>query len=250
MSNVYKCLIVASMLIWFCGVSMAETVQQPPADRGAGAMKKQRGERRDPERRVALMKEKLSLTDAQVANIRPIIVAEQAELEKLRGDNTLNREKRRARLQELNKATAGKIREFLTPEQQQKLEAMTSKISDTRSKVNDTRSKARGSRSGAIPVGFTPEKRIARMTEHLTLTKEQQDKIMPLLQDEYAQLNSLPGNDSYSSDQRRAKLLQITQENNVRINQVLTPEQQKIYKETQDKMTGRRSQKRIMTERP
>lgn len=251
MSNVYKCLVVASMLICFCGVSMAETVQQPPADKGPGMMKRQRGvERRDPERRLALMKEKLSLTDAQVTNIRPIIVAEQGELDKLRGDNTLNRDQRRARLQELNKATAAKVREFLTPEQQQKYEAIRSKISDTRTKINDARSKARGSRTGAIPVGATPEKRLARLTEHLTLTKEQQDKIFPILQDEYAQLNALPGDDSYNSDQRRAKLLQITQETNARIKQVLTPEQQKMYKETREKIIDRRSQKKTGAERP
>ncbi len=237
MSNSFKCFIVASALLSFYGISLAETMQQPPAGRGPAAMKKQRSELSNPEKRLALMKQTLSLTDDQVARIRPIIVAEQAELEKLRGDSTLNRDQRRVKLQELNKGTSDNVRELLTPEQQTKQDSIKAKIAENRSKT-------RGARPGAVPVEFTPEKRIVRLTEHLALTLEQQDKIMPILQDEYTQLKTLPGNDTYNRDQRRAKLQQLTQETNSKIMPILTPEQQKKYKETREKIIDRRSQKK------
>ncbi len=238
MSNVLVITIVTASLTLFAGLSLAETMPVPTAGRGPAVMKKSKGELADPDNRLKLMKESLALSDEQVTKIRPLIVAEQAELEKLRGDSTLNRDQRRAKLQELNKSTSEKVRELLTPEQQKKQDAIKAKITENRAKARSSRP------AGGVPAEFTPEKRIVRLTEHLALTKEQQQQIMPLLQDEYTQLKTLPANDSYNRDQRRAKLQQITQETNARLMPLLTPEQQKKYKETREKIIDRRSQKK------
>jgi Spy/CpxP family protein refolding chaperone len=200
-------------------------------------MNKSIGERSDPERRLAMLQERLSLTAEQIVRIRPILAAEQAELEKLRGDNSLNRDQRRARLQELNKNTSEKVRDVLDPEQVKKYNAI-------RAKISESRASNRGGRPMEIPAEFTPEKRLARLSERLDLTGEQQEKLLPILQAEYAELQKLPGNDSFNREQRRAKLQQITQETNARVMPLLTPDQQKKYQESREKLIDRRAKKK------
>lgn len=238
MLNLLRITASAALLTIFTGVSLAETVAAPPPGRGPAAMKKPKGEPADPTKRLNLMKASLALSDEQTAKIRPLIVAEQAEVEKLRGDNTLNRDQRRAKLQELNRNSSEKIRELLTPEQQIRHDAIKAKIAENRAGIRSSRP------TEMVPAEFTPEKRIARLTERLSLTKEQQEQIMPILQDEYGQLKTLPADDSYNRDQRRAKLQQITQESVTRIMPVLTPEQQKKYQKSREMMIDRRSRKK------
>ncbi|PKN16316.1 MAG: hypothetical protein CVU66_01330 [Deltaproteobacteria bacterium HGW-Deltaproteobacteria-23] len=242
MSTKFTMLAAALLLAAFSAGVTAETSQAPPQGKGPAAMMKPKGELANTDNRLQLMKTNLGLRDEQVTEIRPIIVAEQAEIEKLRGDSTLNRDQRRAKLEELNKNSAGKIRLLLTPEQQLNYDAIKDKISETRST-------ARGKRPGTPPVEFTPEKRIARLTEHLKLTKEQQTQILPILENEYTQLKELPANDSYNREQRKARLQQITGETNTKLMPLLTPEQQKHYTETKVTMLDRRSQKKRTTEK-
>jgi len=242
MSNKVTLLAAALLLAAFSAGASAETSMAPPPGKGPAAMMKPKGELGDPDKRLQLMKTNLGLSAEQVAQIRPIIVAEQAEIEKLRGDSTLNRDQRRAKLEELNKDSAGKIRVLLTPEQQLNYDA-------TKDKITENRSKARSKRPGTPPVEFTPEKRLARLTDHLKLSKEQQVLIMPLLENEYSQLKELPANDSYNREQRRARLQQITGETNAKMMMLLTPEQQKHYTETKATMIDRRSQKKRSTEK-
>lgn len=237
MKAVVRTTLAAAVLAAYCGLSYAETAPSPQQGRGPAAMKRARGERGDPEKRLRLMNETLGLSADQSDRILPIITAEQTELEKLRADNTLNRDQRRARLQELNRSYSEKIRQILTPEQQKKQDAI-------RETISENRSKTRGSRPGAVPAEFTPEKRIVRLTDHLALSTEQQARILPILQDEYAQLKTLPANDSYNREQRRAKLQEITRETSARLMPELTPEQQKKYTETRQKITDRRAQKK------
>lgn len=227
----------ALLLAIFSAGANAETDQAPPAGKGPAAMMKPKGELGDPEKRLQLMKTNLGLSAEQAAQIRPIIIAEQTEIEKLRGNSALNRDQRRDKLEALNKNSSAKIRVLLTAEQQQKYDGIKSKISENRSK-------ARGNKPGTPPVEFTPEKRIARLTDHLALTKEQQALIMPILEDEYVMLQELPANDSYNRDQRRARLQQITAETNGKLIPLLTPEQQKQYQDTKATMIDRRSQKK------
>ena len=228
---------VAIILTSLAGAAMAESGQPVPPARGPAMLNKARGERSDPDRRLALLREALGLSDDQVARIRPVIVAEQGELQKLRGDNTLNRDQRRVKLQELNKATSGKIREMLDPGQQKKYD-------EIKSTITENRTKNRGARPGEIPADFSPEKRLARLNARLDLTKEQQEKLLPILQEEYGELKKLPANDTYNRDQRRARLQELTQATNARILPLLTPEQQKKFQDSRTRMIERRAQKK------
>jgi len=242
MSNKFTMLAAAALLAAFSTIATAESNQAPPPGKGPAGMMKPKGEQADPDNRLRLMKQNLDINDEQAAKIRPIIVAEQGEIEKLRGNSTLNRDQRRAKLEELNKNSAAQIRDILSPEQQKKYDAI-------KTKITENRSKERGNRPGTPPVEFTPEKRIARLTEHLTLTKEQQEQIMPILEAEYLQLKELPANDTLNRDQRRARLQQITGETSAKIMPILTPAQQKHYKDTRDTIIDRRSKKKKSTEK-
>lgn len=242
MSNKMTTLAAALLLAAFSTGASAETNQAPPPGKGPAAMMKSKGELSNPDNRLQLMKTNLGLSDQQVAQIRPIIVAEQAEIEKLRGNSTLNRDERRAKLEALNKNSSAKIRVLLTAEQQQKYDGI-------KSKITENRANARGNKPATPPVEFTPEKRIVRLTDHLALTKDQQAQIMPILEDEYGKLRELPANDTYNRDQRRARLQQITAETNAKLIPLLTPEQQKLYQDTKATMIDRRSQKKRTQEK-
>lgn len=242
MSRKSGILAVAALLTFFSGISMAETVQPPPPGRGPASMMKQKGEFADPDRRLRLLRENLGLTDEQAAKIRPVIAAEQAEIEKLRGNSSINRDQRRAKLEELNRGTSEKIRKELTEEQQQKYDAIKTKITEKRSRT-------RGNTPGTPPVEFTPEKRLARISERLTLTKEQQAQIKPILESEYEKLKELPANDAYNREQRRARLQEITGETHSKIMPLLTPDQQKLYKQTRESIIDKRAKKKRSTEK-
>ncbi len=78
---------------------------------------------------------------------------------------------------------------------------------------------------GPGPMRFNPERRLARLTEELGLTAEQQNALHPIL---LAQAHAMKSaNDpTLSDDQRRAKLRTVFQEFRPQINAVLTPAQQ------------------------
>src|SRR4051794_12678063 len=83
--------------------------------------------------------------------------------------------------------------------------------------------------AGGGPGGgrFNPEERLKRMTEQLTLTQEQQDKVKKIMEDgreEMGKIRDLP------EDQRRDKFREFMQGQNEKIMAVLTPEQQEKYK--------------------
>jgi len=72
-----------------------------------------------------------------------------------------------------------------------------------------------------------PEERLKRMTEQLSLTQEQQDKVKPILEgsrEEMAKLREVP------EDQRREKMGEFMKAQNEKVLAVLTPEQQEKYK--------------------
>ena len=74
---------------------------------------------------------------------------------------------------------------------------------------------------------MNPEERIKKMTEQLTLTQEQQDKVKAIFEgsrEEMGKLRELP------EDQRREKFGAFMKAQNEKVLAVLTPEQQEKYK--------------------
>lgn len=236
-------LLVLSLLLTMGGAGAAETEQAKPSSRGPVGMSKGKAGSYDPVRRLELMTQNLKLTKEQQEKIKPILDDEHKQLEALRGNDSYNRDERRAKLQELNQATYDKITPILTPAQQKKHESVK-KI------IKERRSTQRGSRPTPEmkgPALNDPERRLKNLTNDLGLSEEQQAKVKPILEDEFAQLDKLKGNDSYNRDERRAKLQSLNRETYEKLKQVLTPEQLKKYEQIDRKISDRRSLRKSAT---
>ena len=105
-----------------------ETQPPPPAPGGPNAAQPDRpgwhGRRMDPAQRLQHLSEVLNLTDDQKTRIAPMLKDQQAKMQALGSDDSLSREDRRAKMMGLMKETQGQIRALLTPEQQEKFDAM------------------------------------------------------------------------------------------------------------------------------
>lgn len=233
-NRIFGILVTCGILAVSAQTALSQTGPESPADRGPTVMKRGKPTMFGPDYRLDMMTRRLDLTQEQRSQIRPILAAEELQLQALRGNNSYNRDERRSRLQELNLATDEKIRPFLTPEQQAKHE-------EARNKISDNRSRNRNTRPGPNPGENDPDNRIKRLTLDLGLTDAQQVRIRPILEEESAQLELLRGNDSYDPEQRRTILLQLNQDSSDKVRQLLTPEQKKKHDDIQVKIMDRRT---------
>lgn len=85
---------------------------------------------------------------------------------------------------------------------------------------------------------FDPAKRLARMTERLNLTAEQQAKIRPILVAETEAIKAL----NVAEDQRREQMRQIRKDTRPKIAAILTPEQIKLWAEMRPDNRGPRGE--------
>lgn len=233
-------LAIGSALAMTQGV-FAESDVTPPKGRGPEAMNRGKWGADELDRRLDRMTRQLGLTEEQHAKIKTILDDEYAQLEKLRGNETFNRDERRNKLQELNESTWEKIRPILTPEQQKKSE-------EVRKYVKERRHKQRGSKPGPDQTRGAalsdPDRRLNHMALELKLTEEQQAKIRPILAEEFVQLEKLRGNDTMNRADRRARLQELNQATYEKIKPLLNPEQQKKHDEIRQKIKDRRALKK------
>jgi periplasmic protein CpxP/Spy len=78
-----------------------------------------------------------------------------------------------------------------------------------------------------------PEQQLARLSQRLNLTDEQQAKIKPLLEDQHKQMMALREDSSLSREERRAKFQEIRKQTMEKMNPILTSEQQKQLQQMQ-----------------
>jgi protein CpxP len=86
----------------------------------------------------------------------------------------------------------------------------------------------------------TAESRLEEMSKQLNLTDDQKAKLKPILQDEAQQLQAVHNDASLSQDQKKAKAREIHAASKPQINSVLTPDQQKQWKEMKKKAKEQR----------
>jgi Spy/CpxP family protein refolding chaperone len=85
----------------------------------------------------------------------------------------------------------------------------------------------------------TAESRLEEMSKQLNLTDDQKAKLKPILQDEAQQLQAVHNDASLSQDQKKAKAKEIHAAFKPQVNNVLTTDQQKQWKETKKKAKER-----------
>ena len=73
---------------------------------------------------LKMLTEKLSLTQEQQTQIKPILDARKKEMDAVRADSALDKDAKWAKAAEIFKAYQPKIRAVLTPEQQTKFDEM------------------------------------------------------------------------------------------------------------------------------
>jgi Spy/CpxP family protein refolding chaperone len=66
----------------------------------------------------------LNLTSDQQSKIKPILENQAEQMQKLHQDSSLSQQDRMSKMREIHQNTTSQIRETLTPDQQQKLDAM------------------------------------------------------------------------------------------------------------------------------
>jgi Spy/CpxP family protein refolding chaperone len=76
------------------------------------------------EKRLQQMKDKLSLTDAQVAQVKDLFKNQFSEMQKIREDDSLSDDDKKAKAKELMKSTREQIRDLLTDDQQKIFDTM------------------------------------------------------------------------------------------------------------------------------
>ncbi|MDU0459371.1 MAG: hypothetical protein RW306_11655 [Geobacteraceae bacterium] len=81
------------------------------------------------------------------------------------------------------------------------------------------------SKAGAATMMPAPEVQLKRLAEGLQLTVEQQDKIRPLLEDEYARLKVIQENEDLSPKQIQKQVEELRNGTIVKMQAYLTPEQ-------------------------
>jgi Spy/CpxP family protein refolding chaperone len=87
----------------------------------------QAGEHRMPpsaDQRLAHMTKMLNLTPDQQAKIKPILENQQSQMESLHQDQSMSREDRMAKAQQIRQSSNTEIQQILTPDQQQKWTSM------------------------------------------------------------------------------------------------------------------------------
>ena len=87
--------------------------------------------------------------------------------------------------------------------------------------------------------GRGQQDRMARLVEELKLTKEQQDKIKPLFEEQTKKTRELRDDTSLSQEDRREKGRKMREEIDAKITKVLTTEQQEKYKKLQEQRRPR-----------
>jgi periplasmic protein CpxP/Spy len=78
---------------------------------------------------------------------------------------------------------------------------------------------------------MSPEQRLQHMTKALNLTSDQQQKILPILQSESQQMQTLRQDSSVAQQDKWSKMQEIRQNSTTQINPILTPDQQKKFAE-------------------
>ena len=160
---------------------------------------------RAPFPRLQALRENLALTDDQVAQLKPLLESEGAELKALRADTNLAEDQKRAKAREIMSAGRDKIAALLTEEQKGKWAALQAK-------------RAQEARPGP---GGDAEKRLAAMQEKLGLSDEQVARLKPILVEEAPKLKAAREDQTSTPEDKRA-LVKASME---RIASELTPEQ-------------------------
>jgi hypothetical protein len=97
-------------------------------------------------------------------------------------------------------------------------------------------------RSGG-PAMMDPNKRLAHMTKRYNLTSDQQNQILPILQNEQQQSQALRGDTTLSRQDKHAKMMSLHQDTTQKIEAVMNDDQKQKFEADQQRMQQMRAQR-------
>jgi len=140
------CIIALSGLL-AVGLTAAASAQDAMQQQG-GEMQQQGGGHHggwgNPDEQLAHMTKHYKLSADQQAQIKPILAAQQQQMEQLRSDSSISRDDKRAKMQSMHEDTKAKIEAVLNPDQKAKFDADQAKMQERRAQMQGG-----GSMSGA-----------------------------------------------------------------------------------------------------
>jgi hypothetical protein len=101
-----------------------QSPQPQPQSQGGGQHHKGGGGRANVDKMMARMTEKLNLSTDQQAQLKPILVDRQKQIQALRADTSLTPDDRRAKGKQVMQATNGQIEGILNDQQKQQWQQM------------------------------------------------------------------------------------------------------------------------------
>ncbi len=169
------------------------------------------------------LSEKLNLTDAQKAAIKPILATEVNEIKAVHQDSSLSAEQKQAKIKEIRDNNREKINTLLTPDQQKIFAEMKDQA---------------GNR---IRERF--QNRLTVLAEQLNLTDAQKTAISPILATEANDIKAVMQDNSLSKEQKQTKISGIREASDTKINALLTPEQQAKWAKLKEHAKQERNKK-------
>lgn len=117
-----KALICAllAVAVTCCGTALYAQMQDGMGQQGAG----QHRMAMSPEQRLQHMTKALNLTDDQQQKIKPILEGESQQMQAVRQDSSLSEKDQMSKMGQIRQDSMTQINSILTPEQQQKYQAM------------------------------------------------------------------------------------------------------------------------------
>jgi Spy/CpxP family protein refolding chaperone len=110
--------------------------------------------------------------------------------------------------------------------------------------ANDPNKPKHKMREPQRPMRDRTEMRLEEMTKRLNLTKEQQEAIKPIIQDEHKQIEAVMKDETLSREQKHPKMQEIRKATMAKIDAQLTPEQLEKIKKEREMMKERRAEMR------
>ena len=198
-----KMTVILAVLTFGCAVAFAASApdSNSPAHRNKGQTAQ-----RPAGGVLEQLSEKLNLSDAQKAAIRPILATEANEIKAVHQDSSLSNEQKQTKVKEIRDSSREKINALLTTDQQKIFAEMKDQA---------------GSR---IRERF--QNRMTMLAEQLNLTDAQKAAINPILATEANDIKAVAQDSSLSREQKQTKIVGIRETSDTKINALLTPEQQ------------------------
>jgi Spy/CpxP family protein refolding chaperone len=215
-----KMIAILAALVFGCAVAFAASApdSNSPGHRNGGP-----AAQRPAHEFMKELSEKLNLTDAQKAAIKPILATEANEIKAVHQDSSLSTEQKQAKTKEIRDNSREKINALLTPEQQKKFAEM------------------KGEAGSKMRERF--QNRLTVLAEKLNLTDEQKAVIDPILATEANDIKAAMQDNSLSKEQKQTKISDIRDASDKKINALLTPEQQAKWAQLKENAKQGRNKK-------